>query len=78
MAINNSPLENNLPIILQDSIHMYVEIRERVANGEKCLHLDCIASNLDADINFAEAHREITSDQAWYLREKYLGDKKWF
>jgi len=76
--MTETSFENNLSDILKDSIHMYVETRERVANREKCLHLDCLASNLDADINFAEAHREITSDQAWYLREKYLGDKKWF
>lgn len=76
--MTETSFENNLSDILKESIQMYVEMRARVANGEKCFHLDCLASNLDADINFAEAHREITSDQAWYLREKYFGDKKWF
>lgn len=69
--------ENKLPKELIVSIQMFVDMKNRIADGEECLHWDCIESNLEADINFAEAHRTITSKQAWYLREKYLGEKDW-
>lgn len=33
---------------------MFVDIKNRLANGEEYLIWDCIVCNLEADINFAE------------------------
>ena len=77
MSIGEVHFENNLPKELVDSIQMFVDMKNRIANGEKCSLWDCIVCNLEADINFAEAHKIITTEQAWCLREKYLGDKDW-
>ena len=33
---------------------------------------DCDYCNLQADINNAEVNQVISSEQAWYLRERYL------
>ena len=77
MIKNENNFEDNLSDILKESIRMYVDMIERLARGEEYLIWDCIVCNLEADINFAEARGEITYDQAWYLREKYLGEKDW-
>ena len=77
MSISEVHFENDLPKGLRDSIQMFVDVQKKIANGEECLHWDCIECNLESDINFAEAHRTITTEQAWYLREKYLGEKDW-
>ena len=36
------------------------------------IHWDIWWSNLSAEINSAEVEQDITSEQAWYLRRKYL------
>lgn len=33
---------------------------------------DCLGSELNASINAAEIDGDISEEQAWYLREKYL------
>ena len=45
---------------------------DRLDRGEKDLRWDCDYCNLQADINNAEVNQVISSEQAWYLREKYL------
>lgn len=47
-----------------------------VDNGKKDYHWDLNWSELNADINSAEVEQEISSEQAWYLREKYLRMKR--
>ena len=44
----------------------------RIDRGEQDLHWDIYWCDLNADINCAETEQEIASDQAWYLRKKYL------
>lgn len=41
-------------------------------SGKKDYHWDLNWCELNADINCAEVEQEISSEQAWYLREKYL------
>lgn len=45
---------------------------KKVDIGEKYLRIDCDYCNLQSDINSAEVNGIISSNQAWYLREKYL------
>ena len=62
--------ECGLPPWLEESI-------ERLLKGEaeKDSLIDCYYCELQSDINVAE-FGEITSEQAWFLREKYLGLSK--
>lgn len=66
-------LECGLPDYLQKSLDNMIAAREKINRGEKYFRLDCDYSALQSDINCAEVNTEISSDQAWYLREKYLG-----
>lgn len=63
--------EYGLPKWLEESIQTYKEGEE--ANVS---YLDCLYCELQSDINVAEVEQEITSETAWYLREKYLGIRK--
>ena len=65
-------LEHDLPTFLQESIEDMKKAWERLDNGEKYLRWDCDYCNLQSDINIAEVECLISSEQAWYLREKYL------
>lgn len=62
-------MECGLPEWLEQSILRYKE------NKETALW-DCYYCELQADINVAEVEQNITSEQAWYLRTKYLGIKR--
>lgn len=65
-------LECGLPAFLQESLNAMKAAWEKVDNGERYLRLDCDYCNLQSDINIAEVDGIISSEQAWYLREKYL------
>lgn len=69
-------LEKNLPPYLQKSIDQMVKSWELVDKGKKNFHWDLDWCELYADINSAEVDQLISSEQAWYLREKYLRMKK--
>ena len=73
---DNSYLEKGLPPYLQKSIAAMQASWQIEDNGEKDLHWDICWCDLNADINSAEMEREISSDQAWYLRQKYLRMEK--
>ena len=45
---------------------------DQLDRGEKDLRWDCDYCNLQTDINNAEVNQVISSEQAWYLRERYL------
>ena len=61
--------ECGLPEWLSESIQNY-------ENGKDSSILDCLYCELQSDINVAEVEQIITSEQAWLLREKYLGLRK--
>ena len=41
-------------------------------SGERDMHWDIYWCDFNADINSAEVDQVISSEQAWYLRRKYL------
>ena len=65
-------LECGLPDFLLDSIRAMEAAWEKLDSGEEYLRWDCDFCNLQTDINNAEVNGGISSEQAWYLREKYL------
>lgn len=69
-------LERNLPPYLQTSLENMVSSWKIIDGGGNDYHWDLNWCELNADINSAEVENEITSEQAWYLREKYLRMKR--
>lgn len=69
-------LERNLPPYLQSSLENMISSWKIIDNGGKDYHWDLNWSELNADINSAEVGNEISSEQAWYLRETYLRMKR--
>lgn len=65
--IDKSYLEHGLPENLVKSIQAFVNTPSLY---------DCLYGELQSDINVAELCDEITEEQAWYLREKYLCIKR--
>lgn len=72
LPLNESYLECGLPQYVQDSIDAMKKSWEIIDNGGKDLRWDCYWCELNADLNSAEIEGLITTEQAWYLREKYL------
>jgi len=72
LPVDKSYLECGLPPFLEESIRAMVAAWEKVDNNEEYNLWDCDWCNLSADINSAEVNLIISSEQAWYLREKYL------
>lgn len=66
-------MECGLPDFLRDSIKAMCSAWEKVDRGEFYARFDCDFCNLQTDINIAEVDNIISPEQAWYLREKYLG-----
>ena len=73
---NKNYLECGLPEFLENSIKEMINAWNKIDNNEKYLRWDCDYCNLQTDINIAEIEQLISSEQAWYLREKYLRIKK--
>ena len=73
---DESYLEKGLPGYLQKSIAAMQASWKIVDSGKRDLHWDLYWCELNADINSAETEQEISSDQAWYLRQKYLRMEK--
>ena len=69
---NKEYLERDLPAYLQESLQAMIKSWEILDNGGMDIHWDLCWCDLYADINCAEVDQEISSEQAWYLREKYL------
>ena len=57
---------------LKISLQNMIKSWERIDRGEKDLHWDLYWCELNADLNSAEVENLISSEQAWYLRRKYL------
>lgn len=76
LPVNREYLERGLPSYLQISIKRMCDSWAIEDSGQKDYHWDIVWSELNADINAAESGQEISSEQAWYLREKYLRMKQ--
>ena len=63
--------EKSLPEYLQKSIEQMKTAWEK-KEKENYLGWDCEYCELQSDINVAENEGNITTEQAWCLREKYL------
>lgn len=71
MSLENTSkdyLEFNIPEILKDSINFFNK------NIKTSLY-DIYYCTLQSDINVAEVGGNITPNQAWFLRKKYLGGR---
>lgn len=64
--------ECGLPEFLQVSVRAMKEAWRKLDSGIEYLRWDCDYCNLQSDINNAEVNQMISSEQAWFLREKYL------
>lgn len=69
-------LECDLPPYLQSSLENMISSWKIIDSGKKDYHWDMYWSELNADINSAEVEQEISTEQAWYLRENYLRMKR--
>lgn len=72
-ADSNNHYESGLPAYLQASLNKMKAALKKINGGKEYLRYDCDYCELQSDINTAEVGGEISSDQAWYLRNKYLG-----
>lgn len=69
---NQDYLERGLPPYLQSSLKEMKASWKIIDSGSKDDHWDLCWCELNADINSAEVEQEISAEQAWYLRKKYL------
>ena len=69
---DKSYLEKGLPPYLEKSLCAMQRSWEIEDNGGTDIHWDVHWSELNADINTAEAEHSISREQAWHLRNKFL------
>ncbi len=62
-----------LPEYMLETIRKFEKSLALKKAGTPDYRLDCYYDELNSDINVLEVDGVLTSDQAWYLREKYLG-----
>ena len=72
LPLDKSYLECGLPKFLQTSLENMKKSWAIEDSGGTDKHWDIYWCDLNADINSAEVDKLISSEQAWYLREKYL------
>ena len=75
MYMDKDYLELHLPAYLQNALDLFI-IGKKKHEAGGYLHFDCDYCFLQSSINCAEVDLDISSEQAWYLREKYLGFTK--
>lgn len=71
LPLDKSYLEADLPDLLNELIEKIKKSWEKHDKGELS-DWDMDYCELQSEINVAEVENMITSNQAWYLREKYL------
>lgn len=76
LPTDKSYLEKGLPDYLQSSLSNMKASWAIEDSGKRDIHWDIYWSELNADINSAEIEQNISSEQAWYLRERYLRIKR--
>ena len=69
---NDLRFEKGLPAYLQKSVEVMNASWILTDAGETDLEWDLKWCDLYADINYAEIEQQISPEQAWYLRKKYL------
>ena len=76
LPLDESYLECGLPQYVQDSLDAMKKSWKIIDSGGEDLRWDCYWCELNADLNSAEVEGLISTEQAWYLREKYLRMEK--
>lgn len=71
LPMDKQYLESALPFFLSKSIEQMEKAWKKHENGESS-DWDCDFCELQSNINVAEVEQLITTEQAWYLRKKYL------
>ena len=69
-------IDSTLPDFLKKSIEAFLIGKEKYESGTGYSEFDMDYCDLQTDINVCEVEQMITSDEAWILRERYLGLKK--
>jgi len=69
---DDSYLERGLPPFLEEALQQMKVAWQKRNSGEEYTRWDCDYCLLQSEINNAEVGEYITSEQAWYLRKKYL------
>lgn len=67
---------SNLPEYDRELISKFEKSIALAEKGTPDYRLDCYADELASEINNLEVNGIISSEQAWYLREHYLGFTK--
>ena len=79
-AVKEPPLscgiDSTLPDFLKKSIAAFLIGKEKYESGTGYSEFDMDYCDLQTDINVCEVEQMITSDEAWILRERYLGLQK--
>ena len=76
LPTDETHFECGLPEYLAESLENMKKSWEIIDSGKKDIHWDICWCELNADINSAEVENLISSEQAWYLRQKYLRIEK--
>ncbi len=74
--IDTMYLEKGLPPFLEESLSKWKEVLPTLDTDKCPTDWDCSFCELQSCINVAEVEQVITTEQAWYLRQKYLGISK--
>lgn len=70
--MDKSFLEHGLPPYLRVSLDEYKVSLSKIESGQKDCRFDLYYDGLRSNINVAENGRQISREQANYIREKYL------
>ena len=65
-----------MPELLKESIAAFLVGKKKHESNIGYHEFDMDICDLQSDINVCEVERMITSDEAWYLRRKYLGQER--
>lgn len=76
MPTDETHFECGLPKYLAESLERMKKSWKIVDSGKRDYHWDICWCELNADLNSAEFENLISSEQAWYLRQKYLRIEK--
>lgn len=68
--------DSALPLFLRESINAFLEGKEKYESGVGYTEFDMDYCDLQTDINVCEVEQMITPEEAWQLRERYLGLQK--
>lgn len=71
--MENLNIDSTLPKFLRDSIEAFLIGKEKYESGIGYYEFDMDYCDLQTDINVCEVEQMITSDEAWELRQRYLG-----